>query len=326
MSRPLRARDARRSRRGPRSLSTRLASVLAGIAVLLCAGSTPLVGQELADSVNARQRVYQSELLAWRGAIAARQAAEAQLGSAVDAYQRARVAGNDGAIAEAQRQAQLRARDVAALDERVETVEERLDGARDRLLEALDARLLRLQDELLDANTAAERERIGAFVEDLQNQYRELEAEAETGLAVAPEYYAAAAFDVRDGREEWAIKADLLERKAASAEELIEEARGTLKRLEDRLRLERSRQDTRANRDRFGDALAPVGATGRVGQGGDIVADTTNVPIERRPLPAQIEFWQEHITQLETFRDTLVAQARAFRERLNRADRPGGER
>lgn len=316
MSASVRTRAARRGLR----IACGLLLAIAGTA-LDSALPGAVAAQELADSVATRQIVYQRELSAWRAAVQARRAAEDELGDAINLIERARFSGDAAALASAQRQAQARAGDVEFFDARVEEVEVRLDRARSRLLEALDARLLRLQEELLDATTRAERDRIGAFVDDLENQYRELEAEAEAGLQAPPEFYPALRSSPLDGRDEWETKAGLLERKAATADTLIAEARETVGRLEDRLRLERTRQDTRANRDRFGDALPPVGTTGtRVREGAGIVSDTTDIPTEDLPLAVQISRWQAYIESLEDFRQILREQAAEFRRRLNRAE------
>ncbi len=276
-----------------------------------------LVAQELADSVSARTTTYQEALTTWRAAVTARQAAADRLGESVEDIDRARRLGDDDTLTEALRRAQSLARENERLDARVAEVEARLDVARQGLIEALDARLAQLERMLQEATDPVEQRRLDAFVDDLQNQYAELAQDATSEMAALPDFYPALRLDPRDGPSEWEIKAQLLERKARTAEEQIEEARGEVSRLERRLQLQRLQQDSRANRDRFGDALPPVG--NRLEQSAEaIVADTTGVPLDQLPFDQQIAIWELYIAQLEALRDQVTAQAQEFRRRLGR--------
>lgn len=276
-----------------------------------------LSSQELADSVSARTSAYQEALATWRAAVTARQGAADRLGESVPDIDQARRRGDDEALTEALRRAQALARENERLDARVAEVEARLDSARLGLIEALDARLAQLEAELQQATDPVEQARLDAFVDDLQNQYAELAQDATREIQALPDFYPALRLDPRDGPTEWEIKAQLLERRARTAEEQIEDARGEVSRLERRIQLQRLQEDSRANRDRFGDALPPVG--NRLEQSaGEVVADTTGVPLDRLPLDQQVAIWELYIEQLEALRDQVTAQAQEFRRRLGR--------
>ena len=283
-------------------------------------GAGPAVGQSLADSVAARNQEYDAQLSAWRAAVQARGVAETQFGNALNQVD---LATDDSGREAAQRVAWNRALEMQRLDARVSEVEARLDTARDRLIAALDAQLDRLQNQLVNATTPAARQRLDALVEDLQNQYAELQEEGASGIPAPPAYYPAMSWDPRDGVAGLQLRIGLLERKASEAEERIAEAQDELDRLTRRLRLQRTRSDSDANLDRFGDTQPPVGSAGNpVDLRNAIVADTTGVTLTRLPLPQQIELWQAFIAQLEQLRDDVRAQAAVFRAMISRGDRP----
>lgn len=282
---------------------------------------TPGTGQTLADSVAVRNQEYNAELSAWRAAVQARGVAETQFGNALNQVE---AATDDNGRELAQRAAWSRALEMQRLDARVLEVEGRLNVSRDRLLRALDAQLDRLQNRLVNASTAIERQRLDSLVEDLQNQYRELQEEGASGIPAPPAYYPAMNWDPRDGVVGLQLRIGLLERKGEDAEKRIVEARDELGRLENRLRLQRARSDSRASLDRFGDTQPPVGGSGnRVNLGNEVAADTTGVALTQLPLAQQIELWEAFIRQLEQLRDDVRTQANVFRVMINRGDRSG---
>ncbi len=310
--------------RRPRTLSGgwSLFTLLLGASLASLTHVPTLAGQTLADSVSVREQEYRLQLSSWQTAVRARGLAETRFGEALNQIDRAT---DDDARESAQRIAWGRALEMQRMDARVLEVGERLDVARERLLDALDVRLNQLQVRLAGATTPQQRRGLDTQVEDLQNQYGELQREGASGIPAPPAYYPAMNFDPRDGRAQLEIKVGLLERKATDVAERLGEARSELERLNKLLRLQRQRSDSRATLDRFGDTEPPVGGVGnRVGLGSEIIADTTGVVVSQLPLTQQIELWESFIAQLEQLRDEVLERATLFRGLMNRGQSSGG--
>jgi hypothetical protein len=118
----------------------------------------------------------------------------------------------------------------------------------------------------------------------------------------------------RDLPAEIESKAQIFERTAAVVDTVLLENAEQIADLEDRLRIERQRQDFLVNADRFGDRQVPTGPP-RVDPTVE-VSDSTDAegrPITLEERLAEAQAYREELTE---YRDQLLIRARVFRQAI----------
>lgn len=311
-------------RRAPPRRRRRAAGLLARAGLLACAGVALLpVGAagQLEALIPERRAAYRSAVLAYESAIEAQRAIQSRWEQALAAHEEARRSGSEAEYDAAQARARRASLELQEAQRRVQEAEEALGAARRGLMEVLDERRRRLEEQLESDPPASTREGLLALIEDLQNQYRELEeSRHDDELQATLVFQPSIQYSPRDGPDELRVKADLAERHAREADSTIARIDRDLERLRGRLRLDRIHSDARASRRRFDDAQPPVGAAGSRNRDLDRLMpdDSTGVSIHRLPLPQQIEALEGWKEQLVHYRDEMLGRAERFRERLRR--------
>jgi hypothetical protein len=186
-------------------------------------------------------------------------------------------------------------------------------------VEILTIRLDQLIEQMNAASSSTERAQLNVIWTDLDHELRELEDESETGLRIDPAVMPEIIFDPRDVPDERLLKAELLERRAASIDTTIQDVDRQVKTLNDRIRMQRQRADLMATLDRFDDTRLPVVTGQRSGDRARPAApDTAAARAEPVSLEAQLERLQEFREQLIQYRDEHLVRARVFRESIRR--------
>jgi DNA repair exonuclease SbcCD ATPase subunit len=279
--------------------------------------------------LNDQELRHRAAVLAYEQALAARLVVEAQWEAALDSVQMARQSGDQDAYDRASERHMLLARDLTRMDRRVQQVSDSLEAVRSDYLEAMDARLgvlLELQESAL---TRADGERFGVLIDDLGNQYRELEASSDVLTPRPLVMQGVLAYSPRDTPSRLRNKIEIADRRIDQVQAGIEEAEGRIEGIEQRIRLERQQENFRTTLGRFDDTRVPVGPPGQSrSQGQQAVSDSTGVRTAPETLDEQLEGWrtlrgqlESMLQRLEAVRDELESH---LGESLPAARRPAG--
>jgi hypothetical protein len=278
--------------------------------------SAGLGAQTTNELVNQRRLEYRAAKDAYESAVSAGRVLEQQFSLALEQVRRARRQGDDTALEQAYALAQDRSFPYSAQEERIDEARATLDSARTALIEIITVRLEELVGEMDAAASAQQRNALNAVWTDLDNELKNLEAEAGEGFRIDPVVMPEIVFDPRDGPEELQAKAEILERRAAVADTLIQNTDETIDQLTARLRVERQRRDFLANADRFGDTQVPVVTGQPAGERSGAPADSTSAGSGPLTLEERIGREQAYREDLVQYRDQLLIRARQFRQRV----------
>lgn len=291
-----------------------------GLAVgaLVGGGLAPAVAaaQTSEEVLAVRRLEYRAARDAYEAARSAFSVVERDFSAALDAIERAKAGGDGDALERAYRLAQDRSVPMRAQEGRLAETGDALAEARRRLIDVITLRLGELLEDMDAVSSAAQRNRLDVLWRDLRNELEELEAEAGDRFALRPVILPEVGFDPRDGPEDLIAKAELLERRAARTDTIIQDVEGQIEALEDRIRAERRVSDFLAGTDRFDDMRAP-GTPGRTPGGAEVLpADTTGAANRPRTLQERLADSRAYLLQLEAYRDQLLIRARQFRGQL----------
>lgn len=292
---------------------------LALLTVALAALLTPqarVAAQTTNELLNQRRLEYKAAKDAYESTVSAGRVLEQQFSLALEQVRRARRQGDQVALEQAYALVQDRSFPYSAQEERIEEAHASLDSVRTALIDIITVRLEELVGEMDAAASAQQRNALNAVWVDLDNELKSLEAEAGEGVRIDPVVMPEIVFDPRDGPEELQAKAEILERRAAVADTLIQNADATIEQLGARLRVERQRRDFLANADRFGDTQVPVVAGQPGGDRSPAVADSTAADTRPLTLEERIARERAYREDLVQYRDQLLIRARQFKQRI----------
>ncbi len=279
----------------------------------------PLSAQQV-DEVGDRRQEYLIAQQAHQAAVSVWLLEEAEWRRATNALALAQSSNNRVMRDSLEYRVLLQSRALQQADLRVAEMQEQLDSARVALLGALDRRMERYLTDFDRVQNLVQRDSIGALIEDLRNQFRELEeADPEQGL-LARQVLPAINFDPRDRPADLRNKAELAERQAKRFEDLIAEIDQELNRRRDFLRTLRLAGDARAGRDRFGDPQVPVTNTGGQRSGSGLAQDTTGIVLDDLPPEEAIALLETQKLQLERFQAEMLRRAQLFRDLIRAED------
>lgn len=302
-----------------KALSTLVPGLLASV-LLLGAGPVPGGAQE-EPTLEELELEYRSALSAYEAARRAREAREIRFDRALEAADSARASGNTDELDRAFAEAQREARELGALDRRVEETAEQLREARQVLLEALQDRLEALLEEVDSARDPEEREELAAILVDINNRYLELQATEDP--PVEPEAMEEITITPRDTPANLRRKADLLDFQGDQYEAQIAEIDRRMERLEAAQRTNRAVQAFVADIERYDDNRLPVVPPGARNMG-------TTDPEESAPAgdsvasPDRPMTLEERIQSLQVLRDRLVTYLEQVRDKAERFRREAG--
>jgi hypothetical protein len=302
-----------------KALSALVPGLLASV-LLLGAGPAPGASQE-EPTLEELELEYRSALSAYEAARRAREAREIRFDRALEAADSARASGNTDELDRAFAEAQREARELGALDRRVEETAEQLRQARQVLLEALQDRLEALLEEVDSARDPEEREELAAILWDINNRYLELQATEDP--PVEPEAMEEITITPRDTPANLRRKADLLDFQGDQYEAQIAEIDRRMERLEAAQRTNRAVQDFVAGIERYDDNRLPVVPPGSRTMG-------TTDPEEAPPAgdsvssPDRPMTLEERIQSLQVLRDRLVTYLEQVRDKAERFRREAG--
>ncbi len=287
--------------------------VLAGCAVVL-GSATAVEAQSTEARLVQRRLEYRAARDQWESARSAVLVFEADFASALEAAERARRRGDDDARERALAVAQERSGPLRSQTQRVEDAADDLDRARTALIEVIAVRMENLVDDMRQASSRRERDRLDVLFRDLRNELAQLEDEIGSRVLIDPVALPDVVFDPRDGPEELEIKAQIMERRAAFTDSAVVQVDREIRDLGSRLRNERRRADFLAGTERFDDTRLPV--VGGTPPGDAPVAPGDSVSGGGRPatLDERIRLKQQYREQLLLYRDQLLIRARAFRQ------------
>ncbi len=301
-----------RIRRTP-TIIRRLGRVLNPALVVLCIGvfASPAVlsGQEdPARAELARQVLrFRSAQSSYDAALAARLVVESDWEAALDSVQAARLSSDQEAYSRASERHMMLARDLIAMDRRVQQASDSLSSARSDYLEAMDARLgelLELQD---SASTRAQADQYQALIDDLANQFAELEASSDVLVPQLLVPQGVLAYNPRDTPSRLRNKIEVATRRIEFVQASIGEANERIEGLERRQRLQRQQENFSSSLGRFDATSIPVGTPGEArSQGQNAVSDSTGVRTAPQSLEEQLEGWRDLLDQLETRLEVLM--------------------
>ncbi|MFQ5537319.1 MAG: hypothetical protein ACE5GJ_07685 [Gemmatimonadota bacterium] len=300
-------------------MNTRRWSPGALLAALACGAllgvPTTTAAQSTEDLLAQRRLEYRAARDAHEAARSAFSVVERQFSSALEEVTRARRSGDEQALERAFALVQDRSAPYRDQEERVNEARERLDRARQALIDIITVRLEELLAQMDAASSSQERARLDLLWRDLSNELEELEAEAQGALRLNPVVLPEITFDPRDGPMELEAKAQLLERRAAAADTVIQRVDREIQSLRDRERMERTRRDFLAATGRFDDTRVPV-VTARPPGAGEISPDSTGAQGRPLTLEERIQELEAYRKQLESYRDQLLIRAQLFRQRI----------
>lgn len=264
---------------------------------------------------------YVSAVNAYEAALSAREAREIRSNRLLAEVDSARAAGDDDRLDRALAAWEQEARELAALDRRVEATAERVRLARQALLEALEIRLEGLLAEVDSAGNPEEEQELGAILLDMRNRYLELRAQEDPPVEV--EVAALPTISPRDTPADLRRKANLLDDRGDRYEALIADLDGRLESLRAAQRTSRAVEDFVAGIERYDDARLPVVPPGA---GGVSVNDPEEAPpssdsLGPRERPMTLE---ERIESLEFMRARLEEYLEQVRERAELFRREAG--
>ena len=153
----------------------------------------------------------------------------------------------------------LLAQDLTRMDRRVQQASDSLQAARSDYLQAMDARLgvlLELQD---SASTRQQAEGYQALIEDLENEYRALEASSEILVPQLLVPQGVLAYNPRDTPSRLRNKIEVATRRIEVVQTAIDEADDRIAGLERRQRLQRQQENFLSPLGRFDDTRIPSG-------------------------------------------------------------------
>jgi len=281
--------------------------------------AAPISGQ-LTDEVGDRRQDYLFAQQAYQTAVAAWLIVEADWRRASNELAQAQTSGNLVMRDSLEYRVLLQSRALQQADLRVAALQEQVDSARVALMEALDRRRGQLLDDFDRAQNLVQRDSIGVLIQDLRNQFSELEnPDPDAGL-LARQVLPAINFDPRDRPADLLNKAELAERQAQRFEDLITEIDEDIARRRDFLRTLRLAGDARAGRDRFGDPQVPVTNTGGQRSGSGLAQDTTGIVLDDLPPEEAIALLETQKLQLEKFRTEMLRRAQLFRDLIRAED------
>jgi hypothetical protein len=273
-------------------------------APLLAQGDLSLVQADAAFEI--AQREYDNVRLA----------AEYQAEIYLDALTAVQIADESG-DEEEYRQAQARflreSQELRRRETRIASLRDDLDTARENLLAALDLRMNGLEASFATASLQ-DRQRIQASIQDMENQYRQLQREGEE-FEEPDTYLSSLRLGPRAGALEIRTVMEIAERRAQDAQESIDRLEREIQRLEGRLRRQRGARDFSASLDLFDATRLPTGLDRQEAQRPvGVAADSTAA--QPLTLEEQIEAWRDAQEQLGDFRDDMLRLAEEYRRRL----------
>jgi hypothetical protein len=295
--------------------------------VVLCVGffgaPNPLVAQGDAtrSELNRQELRYQAARDAYDASLTARLVVESEWGAALDSVQAARQGSDQEAYDRASERHMLLAQDLTRMDRRVQQASDSLQAARSDYLQAMDARLgvlLELQD---SASTRQQAEGYQALIEDLENEYRALEASSEVLVPQLLVPQGVLAYNPRDTPSRLRNKIEVATRRIEVVQTAIDEADDRIEGLERRQRLQRQQENFLSPLGRFDDTRIPVGPPGESrSQGQGAVSDSTGVRTAPQSLDDQLEAWQTLRSQLEIRLGVLIRMREELSSYLGSSD------
>jgi len=277
----------------------------------------PTAAQTTEELLAQRRLEYKAAKDSYEYARSALRVVEQRFSTALNEVSRARLRGDDGALAAARARVQEQAIPYGAQEERVKEQRARVDAARKALIEIVTIRQEQLLDQMDAASSTQARAHLNTLWVDLDHELRELESEAGDGFRLDPMVMPEITFDARDGTAERLQKAEILERRAAAIDTTILDVDRQIKSLNDRIRMERQRGDLMATLDRFDDTRLPV-VTGQPTGDRDrpTPSDSTSVGSEPLSLDDQLRQLREIRERLVQYRDEHLVRARVFRQSI----------
>jgi len=201
----------------------------------------------------------------------------------------------------------LLAQDLTRMDRRVQQASDSLQAARSDYLQAMDARLGVLLEQQDSATTLRQAEGYQALIEDLENEYRDLEASSEVLVPQLLVPQGVLAYNPRDTPSRLRNKIEVATRRIEVVQTAIDEADDRIAGLERRQRLQRQQENFLSPLGRFDDTRIPVGPPGESrSQGQAAVSDSTGVRTAPQSLDDQLEAWQTLRSQLEIRLGVLI--------------------
>lgn len=289
-----------------------------GLAVLVASLAAPpvcSVAAQQIDQVQDRQLAYEAARSGYQAAIDARNVREKQWNDALEEHEQASRSGDAARENTALVRALDLSRELDLADRRANQEKRTLDAARNVLLTAIDARTKTLTAQRDAARTAAERARYGALLRDLDVQQTEIEAERDQAVTVKLVYYPSIQFDMRDTPESLTAKAQLLRRKAETADSALAQIDRQIQRIERQLRQSRNVQSLVTGVERFGDVQVPVGAPNRRTPQGDVPARPDSAGVARPEITPQ-----QQVRELRLLRFQIQEAKRQFLDRASTFD------
>jgi len=288
--------------------------VVAAAAAVFLSDATALSGQSTESVVAQRRLEYTSASDTHQAALSAFRVVEQRFSAALTEVERARREGDDVALSVALPRAQNMSVPKADRARRVSEAAEDLAEKRQALIDVLVVRQAELVGRLDAAASAVARQQQNDLLDDTSNELSELEDEAEDPTGLLPVVMPNIEISPRDLPAEIESKAQIFERTAAVVDTVLLENAEQIADLEDRLRIERQRQDFLVNADRFGDRQVPTGPP-RVDPTVE-VSDSTDAegrPITLEERLAEAQAYREELTE---YRDQLLIRARVFRQAI----------
>lgn len=308
------AEAARRSARALRPWRARWAVGWLPILLMTLLSGGWLAAQEAGSLAQVDAR-YRSAEQAHQAALAAAEAQRLLLDDELARVALAREEDED-ALAQALRRFLPESAELRRLEDRARDTEQSLLDARQAFLATLDQERITLEGQLAVASDTRTTQLILDRLQGLTSQYQELDRASPEQVPASLFSQSTVSFDVRDGRDEFQTKAELLELRARDADSLIVQFDKRVERLESRLRLEQNSRDFLGGVERFGDAQLPAIAPRPESVREEGVPLDAGEIAENVPLEQRIEELRQLQERLRQSRDMDLTQARAFRERL----------
>jgi hypothetical protein len=276
----------------------------------------PAASQTPEQEVIARRLDYEAARTAFEAANAAFNVVDREYSEAANRFLQARQSGNQDAIARAFSDALAKSVPLRAQKQRVTDVAAKLRTARQAFMDAISGRLEELVAQMDAAASRQRRDSLDAVFRDLNNQLHELDSEAQGTLSLRAVALPDITYDPRDSSVELEQKAQILERRAAVNDTLIQYQDRQIKQLQERQRLERQRRDFMAGAGRFDDTRTPV-LSGAAGADARLtVVDSAGTDPRPLTLEERIDALQQYRAQLVEDRDQLLIRAAEFRKHV----------
>lgn len=287
-----------------RVLVALLGALLAGV-VSGAVAQEPATLAELEEAYRAAKASHEAALLAF-------QAVWNDFDEATGVLLRARSSDDEAAIQEAFGPANALAGELRRLGSRVDSTRARFDVSLQAYMDAIAEQ----RDSLTVAELEASPEQarfLAARITDLDNTYRELQIERAEGPRVdAQPVLPALTLDPRDDNQDIRAKARLSQARASLLDAEIERVDGEIGQLEERIRLQRRRESSRASRNRFDGAVLPIIPDDGDGGGGENSVAGEDVPFHERPPEEQLASLREYRAEVLRLRDEFLERAAFF--------------